>query len=790
MEGRIFLYCDNTPPQLSLLKQDDFVFDLQRFAVTDSKWQANTTILPDGTTLTQDEINGYTEQGSRLIKLEYTPANGGDKVTKYFDYMQSALNAVYGNQVSAGNTYAAGSTTDSNYSNDATITLLGDITTGDGFVVGRTRNSHDESKATKVTIDLNGYDYIFAYELNNSNSGSSKSKGITTGSASGSSLTIKGGLKSDGSYSTIGVSSSASTKFERLMRSYMDVTLENVVIDGKNLSTSKQTKDLDGAVVCHSEGTLNITGATSILANDGYYALSDKAGSSYSSGAKININTTGTISNFGLFEWDSSTASTYTTALNSTSISIGGGTIGDVVLSPLATSANAATRMTVNGGTINSVNMTEQDFLYYADEAESSINSRSSTDESKKGILNNIGVAGWNPSDTKGKFTFVGASIGAAENSHAGSRVLTVKDTGETSTSAFGWDSVNYALGIPTAGTVDWSAGNDSTKAAYSIARMKYDRNQEAVTLTSVELGDTLNGYAKIFEKTGIAASLPGLIASTVKEIDASQVNVAASIVGNSLNNTIYAGTGATSLVGGSGNDVFVYTSGADVITDYAVGGDKVLLTSTDFAPSGDSIKVVDKDLQIAFGAGNSLTFSGQSSLAGNDILPTRGIEIGHKGKSYIYTAYSVADMSTVKGGMLGGVTLASGYTGDSFTSDNPFVTISGAAVSGSLNITGTAGANYIQAAQGGGSLNGNGGDDTLVGGAGGDVFVYASGKGVINDYGKSGEDKLSINDTLITGAKVNAKDQLIFSTNNKDNTLTFNPVNDSVVEAVRVTAS
>lgn len=790
MEGKLF-YGDAALPTAA--ENTDFSFDLQRFAVTDANWKANVTVLPDGGTLTQNEIDGYDTQGSdTLIKLEYTNTSS-QKVTKYFKYMQSALNAVLGNQVSGeNNTYAADG--GSNYSDDATITLLGNITAGDGFVIGCTRDTKDasstKSKATKVTIDLAGYDYTFAYELNNANSGANKSKGITTGSATGSSAIIKGGLKSDGSYSTISISSSASTKFERLMRSYIDVTLENVVIDGRNLSASKQTKDLDGAVVCHSKGTLNITGATSILANDGYYALSDKAGDQHTAGATVNINTTGTISNFGLFEWSGNggTEEEFTTALNATNISIGGGNIGDVVLSPAAVSLGAATRMTVSGGTFNSVDMSGQNFLYYADDKESLINTRATTDSAtahlQTGFLNNIGVAGWNPSDTKGKFSFIGASIGAAENSHAGSRILTVTDTGETNTSAFGWDATNYALGIPTVGTVTWNDGDDTTKSAYSIARTKYDRNQEAVTLTAVELGDSL-GYAKIVEKTGVTAP-SGLLASTVKKIDASAVTVAASIVGNALDNTIYAGTGANSLVGGSGKDVFVYTKGADVITDYVVGADKVTLTDTDFAPSGESVKAVDNDLQIAFGAGNSLTFSGQGTLVADSVLPTRGIEIESKGKSYIYTAYSVADMSTVKGNMLSGVTLASGFNGSSFTSDNPFVTISGAAVDKSLNITGTAGANYIAAGKVGGSLNGNGGDDTLVGGAGGDVFVYEKGKAVIDGYDKA-KDKLalSINESLITSAKVNTKDQLVFSADNKANSITFNAVDSGAVEAV-----
>ena len=313
---------------------------------------------------------------------------------------------------------------------------------------------------------------------------------------------------------------------------------------------------------------------------------------------------------------------------------------------------------------------------------------------------------------------------------------------------------------------------------------MTYNNKRDAVVLSTVSLGSA-GGYAKLVAKDN--ATTAGLFAHSVKEIDASAVNVAASIVGNSLDNVIYGGTGSQSLTGGDGKDTFYYKGGANVITDYVVGTDKVALTDTTFKPSGTDISTDTGGLVLTFSEGNTLTFSDRATVALSAGETGINVEVGKK--SYYYTKDSVADWTDSKAN---GITLAAGYTatGNAFSPDNPFATIDASAVTlnASLNITGTNANNYIVAANAGGSLNGFSGDNTLVGGNGADIFVYGgTGKAVIDNYGKAGEDKLSADVTAFTGAKVSGN-KITFNIDSSKS-VTFNPFEGNSGDAVAVTA-
>ena len=77
---------------------------------------------------------------------------------------------------------------------------------------------------------------------------------------------------------------------------------------------------------------------------------------------------------------------------------------------------------------------------------------------------------------------------------------------------------------------------------------------------------------------------------STVTKINASAMSKAVNIVGNDLGDSIKGGKGAdtisggfgkNTLTGGNGADIFVYSGGNDVITDYKAGEDAIQISGT-----------------------------------------------------------------------------------------------------------------------------------------------------------------------------------------------------------------
>ena len=97
--------------------------------------------------------------------------------------------------------------------------------------------------------------------------------------------------------------------------------------------------------------------------------------------------------------------------------------------------------------------------------------------------------------------------------------------------------------------------------------------------------------------------------------VDATGFTGGLSIIGNTLDNVLiggsgadylFGGDGADSLTGGAGKDFFIYTSGADVITDYTAGEDVISLGAayTMAGLSGDNYV-------FNFGGESSLTVNG-----------------------------------------------------------------------------------------------------------------------------------------------------------------------------------
>lgn len=146
-----------------------------------------------------------------------------------------------------------------------TITLLRDAS-GDGIIIASGRN---------ITIDLNNH----TYTVSGQTVGSTHTETNGFQLLKGANVTIKDGKIT-------------STKAKILIQNYCNLTLHNVVLDGRNLVGSvPYTLSLN----C---GKIQITGSTSILAKTGGVAFDlyywPKGG--YSEGVQVTVNTTGTIS--------------------------------------------------------------------------------------------------------------------------------------------------------------------------------------------------------------------------------------------------------------------------------------------------------------------------------------------------------------------------------------------------------------------------------------------------------------------------------------------------------------
>lgn len=147
-----------------------------------------------------------------------------------------------------------------------TITLLRDAS-GDGIIIASGRN---------ITIDLNNH----TYTVSGNTVGSSGTETNGFQLLRGANVTIKDGKIT-----------STSPTAKILIQNYCNLTLHNVVLDGRNLVDSAYTLSLN----C---GKIQITGSTSILAKTGGVAFDlyywPKGG--YSEGVQVTVNTTGTIS--------------------------------------------------------------------------------------------------------------------------------------------------------------------------------------------------------------------------------------------------------------------------------------------------------------------------------------------------------------------------------------------------------------------------------------------------------------------------------------------------------------
>lgn len=251
----------------------------------------------------------------------------------------------------------------------------------------------------------------------------------------------------------------------------------------------------------------------------------------------------------------------------------------------------------------------------------------------------------------------------------------------------------------------------------------------------------------------------------------------------SSLTTTIDAGEAGTTandtLVGGEGNDWFIYRGAQASIGSYTSGKDSIQIVGFnmlgDDVPTFASLSNDDsKDLMLTFGTGSSLSIAGGA---------TSGSVVTFRNNSHTFE-YSAGAVSLDNKS----VTLTAEYdpahdyiaTGTIATVDAEAVSTTGGIVS--LGANAALGTRLIGSSTLGNSLVSGAKNDYFIGGNAADVFEYTAGKDTVSNYAYSQNDSLVADSFIgsIKSGKVSGT-KLIFTGTDKKNVLTFLSEDDAV---------
>jgi len=261
--------------------------------------------------------------------------------------------------------------------------------------------------------------------------------------------------------------------------------------------------------------------------------------------------------------------------------------------------------------------------------------------------------------------------------------------TGTASINGTGNSLANTISGNVGNNLLDGGAGtNDTVSYAYSTAAVTVNLSLTAAQGTRGAGTDTLSNFENL---TGS--------------------NYNDYLIGNNTANRIDGGTGADTMYGGGGNDIYVVDNAADKVVDYQNAGTDTILASVDF------------DLRTTPGVEN-LTLTGTENLT------------------------AIGNAANTAGT---GINILRGNTGDNFLSG----------LAGNDTLYGGAGNDSLYGGQGNDSLSGEAGNDifygslgsdALTGGTGRDTFVFDSTLGsdidTISDFNVY-DDIIQLNSTV-----------------------------------------
>ena len=319
--------------------------------------------------------------------------------------------------------------------------------------------------------------------------------------------------------------------------------------------------------------------------------------------------------------------------------------------------------------------------------------------------------------------------------------------------------------------------------------------NKAKTTLT-IEANAALDGNATLNAS---------LIATTIKELDASKFGKAIGLIGNGNANVLRAGTagstldgglGSDKLYGGDGKDVFVYSvgGGSDVIYKFDGADEDYVVLDGVKSLDSSALKISATKIDVTIGKGK-LSFDNPNGeikffSADGDSLYSTGVNfpsgVGYNAKKTAVTiGSSAADVGTIDLG------------------DPKYIStvkeINATAYGGSLNLIGNANANVLHAGTGDATLDGGcdktkkkATSDKLYGSTvGADVFVWDASLGggdQIYNYDYSKGDIVSLTGSAtIDNSNFKASGKNVVLTIGK-NKLTINDVKDKPIVVVNGT--
>ncbi len=322
---------------------------------------------------------------------------------------------------------------------------------------------------------------------------------------------------------------------------------------------------------------------------------------------------------------------------------------------------------------------------------------------------------------------------------------------------------------------------NDETKI-YDKGKI-YDENKTSVTVTAA-ITETLASSVKMVDGSNSSGVLK-LVANDLdneifggKGADSILGNVGNDTIngnagndklfggdgndeinGGAGNDSIFGGIGNDTLTGGAGNDTFYFEGGNDTITDYEIGKDKLqfttAITNYEISSSDLILKTENGTMTVKDGAGKKITTItkiGSKTTTVNQIYVADGIlndkqtAITLNADVESYTIPTKPAIVSIDGAATNGIEITGGTKAEK---------IFGGIGADILN--GGAGNDSIFGNDGNDSINGGAGNDTLTGGNGEDLFVYDGGNDFITDYAE--DDKISIASGEISSVGISSKD-------------------------------
>ena len=245
---------------------------------------------------------------------------------------------------------------------------------------------------------------------------------------------------------------------------------------------------------------------------------------------------------------------------------------------------------------------------------------------------------------------------------------------------------------------------------------------------------DLSNYSSSVSISLGTASVSAGGISMTVANIE--------HYIGGKGDDTIISGTQDELLVGGPGNDTYIFTDnwGKDTVVETVGGGTDIF----DFTQVTEDVEIILGSIIVQDGLGSKTTYTGSSvetvlGGAGDDtiIFSVDGVQLaggtgtidGGPGQNTLnYSAYTstvTVDLDAGSATGTGGVSNIQHIIGGS----------------GDDNLTGDLNVNQIKGQAGDDTINGGGGNDTLLGGDDNDTLNGGEGDDTLN--GNAGQDQL-----------------------------------------------